>query len=491
MQWLALPLEAAGTRWLPIADHTAVQLAVALAVGEQGRAELARTRRALARDPALALWAACHGFRDQATPSCDALALWLSENALATLAVMPPRPESGGSQAVAGEVEHIADLAASSLLIATLAGRIAGRFQVDYEAAVLLGLLHDVPAWLGLEHGASGDITLAMPRWLVAANDEIAAIGADAGFRPTSPAGCVAAALALVRGQALDCLAGVVDAAGIEQQWAEQRAGWLQPADGSVLWPLISKLARLHALSEHLQQTLEEEKLESLKELAQGAGHEINNPLANISARAQTLLQGERDADRRRMLAAIHSQALRANEMIADMMLFARPPEPKLADVDLAALVGELIDELRPRATQQQTQLALSLPTAQIVLAADATQLQVALRALVANALEALVAGGRIEITLAVDDASRYQATITVADDGPGIPAEIRRHAFDPFFSGREAGRGVGLGLSKCWRIVKLHHGSIEVLDGAPRGAIFRVTLPVRQTRQAASESAG
>ncbi len=73
---------------------------------------------------------------------------------------------------------------------------------------------------------------------------------------------------------------------------------------------------------------LEAEKLEALAEFAAGAGHEINNPLTVISGRAQLLLRDEKDPERRRTLALIRAQAVRVNEMIADMRLFARPPEP-------------------------------------------------------------------------------------------------------------------------------------------------------------------
>jgi C4-dicarboxylate-specific signal transduction histidine kinase len=67
---------------------------------------------------------------------------------------------------------------------------------------------------------------------------------------------------------------------------------------------------------------------------------------------------------------------------------------------------------------------------------------------------------------------------IVIRDTGPGIPPEVRRHIFDPYFSGREAGRGLGLGLSKCWRIVDLHGGRIDVANGASGGAEFRLVLP-------------
>jgi signal transduction histidine kinase len=70
-------------------------------------------------------------------------------------------------------------------------------------------------------------------------------------------------------------------------------------------------------------------------------------------------------------------------------------------------------------------------------------------------------------------------AVVRIADTGPGIPAEVRPHIFDPFFSGREAGRGLGFGLSKCWRIVDEHGGTIEVEDAAEGGATFVVRLPL------------
>ncbi len=88
-----------------------------------------------------------------------------------------------------------------------------------------------------------------------------------------------------------------------------------------------AKLARLDELERRFDAAVQHAKLEAMKELAYGAGHEINNPLANIATRAQTLLRDETNPERRRKLAAINAQAFRAHEMIADLMLFARPPQ--------------------------------------------------------------------------------------------------------------------------------------------------------------------
>lgn len=261
-----------------------------------------------------------------------------------------------------------------------------------------------------------------------------------------------------------------------------------ETGDGAVLAAVAARLARLRQLEHQFDERLQIEKLDALKELAYGAGHEINNPLANISARAQTLLEDETDPERRRKLSAINTQAFRAHEMIADMMLFARPPKPKLGQLDLVRMVTQLIAELAPAAADQNTELLLhaTADAGATIVDGDKTQLSVAVRALVVNALEALVTGGRIEVSIraiavpANSRAALETVQIAVSDNGPGIAEETRRHIFDPFYSGREAGRGLGFGLSKCWRIAGLHGGTLEVASTPGAGATFTLTLPVR-----------
>src|SRR3954468_13179505 len=98
---------------------------------------------------------------------------------------------------------------------------------------------------------------------------------------------------------------------------------------------LAARLARLDELEHRFTSALEHAKLAALKEFAYGASHEINNPLANISTRAQALLAEEPHPERRKKLATIVAQALRAHEMISDLMLFAKPPPLSLSDVSL------------------------------------------------------------------------------------------------------------------------------------------------------------
>lgn len=225
---------------------------------------------------------------------------------------------------------------------------------------------------------------------------------------------------------------------------------------------------------------LERAKLEAMAEFAAGAGHEINNPIAVISGRAQLLLEGESNPQRRRELAVIHSQAMRVYEMIADMMLFARPPAPNRVACDLDALARTLVAEVAGKGHDRDVEIFLETNAQSTKAHADENQLAVALRALLENALNAVERGGHIWVRTKTSSTPSDVSVvaITISDDGPGITAEVREHLFDPFYCGRQAGRGLGMGLAKAWRIVTNHGGRIEVDSEPRRGSTFEIVLP-------------
>jgi signal transduction histidine kinase len=224
----------------------------------------------------------------------------------------------------------------------------------------------------------------------------------------------------------------------------------------------------------HFEAALAEARLEALREFAYGAGHEINNPLANIAARAQALLVDEQDPERRRRLSTIVDQAFRARDMIGGLMVFARPPRPQPAVVPLGDVVRIVLDPLRGPAAARGLRLEYSPPPVPLELRVDVGQVAEALRAVVHNAIEAVDDGGHVTVC---GRATGGMAEIEVADDGRGMDAATLRRAFDPFFSGREAGRGIGLGLPKAWRLIELNGGTVAV-DSRPGGGT-RVTVAV------------
>ena len=169
---------------------------------------------------------------------------------------------------------------------------------------------------------------------------------------------------------------------------------------------------------------LERQKLDALKELAYGASHEINNPLANIAARAQTLLRDEVHPERRRALEAIHQQALRAHEMIADLMLFARPPQLVIEQVDIVQRVRDVVQNITAEATERQIEFRLVLPDEPFEVPADGEQLTVAIKAVCVNALEAIGREGQVSITVRQEKFAGEEREVSEIDDtGPGISA--------------------------------------------------------------------
>jgi signal transduction histidine kinase len=493
---------------LPLSGHTAGKLVAAMLRGPglpaDCRCDETLLGETLAADPALALW----GFvrAEQLEPGAildlPQLTRWLagvllkelgpqSETAGEPPSMHRPRPAPRPAQ-----IEAWGDLFGRSTGVAMLAAEIARDRKLDAQAAYLLGLLHLAADWLKISaRRPAKSADAALPQWL---QDRLAAVEAMSvealsvetsavAARATAPIGTVddavatASRLAVIKsGAGRSTPPFRFDRRAHKAQVDAARSEWLAPGDPEVLVQLVERLARLQKLETQFAWALEHEKLESLKELAYGAGHEINNPLANISARAQTLLQSESDPDRRRLLAAINTQAFRAHEMIADMMLFARPPKPQLAGVDLVALVGEVVGELSAQVAAVHGELNFTSPGAAIEITADKTQIGVAIRAVCSNALEARANGARVEIELRQPATSPETAQIIVRDNGPGIPAEMRQHIFDPFYSGREAGRGLGFGLSKCWRIVRMHGGTVEVGASETGGAEFTLSLPIR-----------
>ena len=264
---------------------------------------------------------------------------------------------------------------------------------------------------------------------------------------------------------------------------------------------LLEKLARQirqkSAISKDFDNQVQRRKTEAIKELAYGLSHEINNPLANISARAQQLEKSESDPKNLASLKRISDQVYRAHEMIADLMFYANPPSKTLEWFDVAILAQEVIDRYQVEASKKSIRIELrndlpyrgeanaSHPTKQVGsfsksnvptrnAQADRGMIGEAIGSLIRNAVEAISDSGNIEVSVIEDD---FGIRIEVADSGPGLSEQARQNAFDPYFSGREAGRGLGLGLCRVARIAELHGGTAEIA-GSVAGCVARITLP-------------
>ena len=236
---------------------------------------------------------------------------------------------------------------------------------------------------------------------------------------------------------------------------------------------LARTVQRLRSLETAFDARLQKSKLDAIKQLAYGLSHEINNPLANISTRAQSLKRDEQDATKAATLQRIVDQVFRAHEMIADLMFYANPSPTNPKPCDLVAMIQNVVDGFRDEADRQAIRIEVSVPRSEVRKKVDETMFAEALRVLIRNAIEAIGCQGTIVVSLV---AGEGPTQIHVADSGPGLSAEARQHAFDPYFSGREAGRGLGLGLCRAYRITQLHGAELSLASG-PAGCVATIQI--------------
>jgi len=217
----------------------------------------------------------------------------------------------------------------------------------------------------------------------------------------------------------------------------------------------------------------EQAALARLGEMAAVVAHEVKNPLAGIRGSLQVI--GGRmtgDSRDRAVLRDIVDRLDSLNNIVDDLLVFARPREPKLARVVLHDLLRSTVALLKKDPAHSATHLDVG-DTREVV-RADAEQLQLVLVNLLLNAVQATHNQGRVSVDVATDGGV---CRIAISDDGPGIPEEVRERIFEPFFTTKH--RGTGLGLPTAKRVVERHGGSIEIQCPPTGGTVVTVSLPL------------
>ena len=236
------------------------------------------------------------------------------------------------------------------------------------------------------------------------------------------------------------------------------------------------------ALQEREQQLIRSERLATVGKIAAQITHEVRNPLSSIGLNAELLDEVVTGLDgtpaqldeAKALVRAIVKEVDRLAEITEEYLRFARLPRPRLEPEDLTQIIAALAAFLGPELRRSGVELTLDLPPLPTI-AADENQLRQALLNLMRNATEAMAAeGGRLTVAATLEPRA---LEITVADTGPGIAKENLDKIFDPFFSTKE--RGTGLGLALTQQIIAEHGGRITVETELGRGTTFRVRLPI------------
>jgi signal transduction histidine kinase/HD-like signal output (HDOD) protein len=215
-------------------------------------------------------------------------------------------------------------------------------------------------------------------------------------------------------------------------------------------------------------------------EMAAGAAHEMNNPLAVISGRSQLLSQQLSDPKHKAAAHLIHEQAHRLTDIITELMDFAKPVPPQVGECDLPDLIDRALHEAKMQADVVDRTVEVTIGDVPAVIV-DKEQVMKALMELFDNAFNATdPVKGHIAVHAAFDPFSRKVA-VTISDNGCGMDQSTLKRAFDPFFSMRPAGRRRGMGLAKALRWVEASGGSIRLESRQGHGTRSLVLLPAAQ----------
>jgi signal transduction histidine kinase len=229
------------------------------------------------------------------------------------------------------------------------------------------------------------------------------------------------------------------------------------------------------------QQLIASGRLVSLGEVSASMAHEFNNPLGIIMGFVQDMLSTMDPADSNyRALQIVDEEAKRCSKIVRDLREFARPKGTEFCSISIAELIVKTLQLVENRLYKQNVTLEPKLPPDLPRIYADQQQLEQVLVNLYLNALDAMSEGGKllVEAKIAEGDGMAPEVVITVADTGFGIAETELCKIFLPFFSAKK-GKGLGLGLSICERIVKNHRGKIEVESQPGTGTTFKIYLPL------------
>jgi signal transduction histidine kinase len=217
-------------------------------------------------------------------------------------------------------------------------------------------------------------------------------------------------------------------------------------------------------------------RISAIGRLTSGVAHEVKNPINAIVVHLE-LLKTKLDStspSAMRHLDVIEAEIRRLDRVVQTLVDFSRPVELQLREQDLRDVIGDVIALATEELSTRNVTLTSVLPSKPVVVNVDADLLKQAALNVIQNGAQAMPDGGQLQVVLEVD---RKFASMRILDEGMGIPEEIREKIFDLYFTTKSEGSGIGLAMT--YRIMQLHHGSVEVESRQARGTEFRMRIPL------------
>jgi signal transduction histidine kinase/HD-like signal output (HDOD) protein len=277
----------------------------------------------------------------------------------------------------------------------------------------------------------------------------------------------------------------------VELAWKSQEVLAFAEAVSSALARAFL-MERLRATSEKLVKSnrdveaahmklLQAQKLASIGRMAAGAAHEMNNPLAIISGRAQLLADKKKAREELNdHLTVIREQCERLSKIISDLLNFARPVTPETEEQRLDEAVDAAIDNLSEQLAAKTIDIVRDIPKDLPKGAFDRLQIIQVFTNIIRNAIEAVKEQGTITISATASTREPF-LIVKISDTGEGIEADHLDKVFEPFFSTKQAGRGTGLGLWVAYSIIEAHKGKMRVRSTLGKGTTFIIHIPMAQ----------
>jgi len=244
----------------------------------------------------------------------------------------------------------------------------------------------------------------------------------------------------------------------------------------------LGALVTLHDLEsvEEIESELElSRRMAAIGRLTSGVGHEVKNPINAIVVHLELLKNklGDNSTGAQRHLEIIDAEIHRLDRVVQTLVDFSRPVELQLREQDLRPVIADVLALAAEELSTHNVTLISRLPEKPLVANVDADLLKQAMLNVIQNGAQAMPEGGRLEVIL---EESRKTALLRIADEGPGIPDDIRAKIFDLYFTTKTGGSGIGLAMT--YRILQLHHGSVEVQSSEGRGTEFLLRIPLIAT---------